>query len=418
MPADVVVIGGGVVGVAVAHALAGRGASVTLLERGERTGMACSAGNGGIVGAGHVEPLASVPALWEGMRALPRRGGPLAIPLRPSSIGWTARFAAAAVSGRDGQAAGALRTLALESAAMHRELAGRLDTSWAQRGFLSVFRGRGALRRAQRAAHGARVLAPDELRTEYPALAPPLAGGLLEPDEAHLDPARFVAALAEEALARGVALRASTEVLGLRTDGDRVHRLVTSRGDLDAGAVVVAAGAWSPSVLRGLPVALPVQGGKGYHVELPAAPGDAELPVYLTEERVVLTPMGDRVRIAGTLEVAGTDERVSMRRVDAVLAAATRAVPSLAGRTPTQVWRGLRPCTPDGLPAIGRAPRLSNVVLATGHGMWGLQLAPVTGRIVADVLEDRPLGEAERAMDPARLDRRATRRAGRAAPRR
>jgi len=395
--ADVVVVGAGAVGIAVAHALADRGARVTVLERRDRPGQACSLGNAGIVGPGHVEPLASVEALREGIGALPDRAGPLAIGVRPSTVSWIARFAAAALRNRDGRAAAALTRLAAESAAMHEQLGARLDTGWARRGFLSVYR------RGMPAAAGGEALDAAAVRALLPGVAEPVAGGILEREEAHCDPERFVAALAAEAAERGVRIACSTEVLGLRATGGRVDRLLTSGGEIRAGTVVLAAGAWSADLLRGLRARLPLQGGKGYHVELPAHEGDPELPVYLPEERVVLTPLDGRVRVAGTLEIAGTDERVSLARLDGVLRAATDAMPALAGRTPLRVWRGLRPCTPDGVPAVGRAPGLDGLVLATGHGMWGLQLAPVTGRIVADLLGGVALGDAERALDPARF---------------
>ena len=401
MRADVVVIGGGAVGIGVAHALGARGARVTVLERGDRPGQACSLGNAGIVGAGHVEPLATLDALREGIGALPNRAGPLAIGVRPSTLTWVMRFAGAALRNRDGRAAAALRRLAEESAAMHAELGARLDTGWTRRGFLSVYRDAAAFAAIPAPSESAQVLDAPGVRAILPGIADPVAGGVLEPREAHCDPERFVAALAAEAVAEhGVTIETGVEVLAIRAVSRRVHGLLTSHGDVRAGTVVLAAGAWSADLLRGLPASLPLQGGKGYHVELPAQDGDPALPVYLPEERVVVTPLDGRLRVAGTLEIAGTDERVSLRRLDGVLRAATEALPSLAGRPALRVWRGLRPCTPDGLPAVGPAPGVDGLLLATGHGMWGLQLAPVTGRIVADLLDG---GAGEPALDPARF---------------
>jgi D-amino-acid dehydrogenase len=122
-----------------------------------------------------------------------------------------------------------------------------------------------------------------------------------------------------------------------------------------------------------------------------------------------VTPLDGRLRVAGTLEIAGTDDRVSLTRLDGVLRAAIEALPSLEGRMLLRAWRGLRPCTPDGLPAVGRVPGVDGLVLATGHGMWGLQLAPVTGRIVADLLEGVPPEGREQALDPGRFGRQAAR---------
>jgi D-amino-acid dehydrogenase len=122
----------------------------------------------------------------------------------------------------------------------------------------------------------------------------------------------------------------------------------------------------------------------------------------LHEDRVVITPLDGRVRFAGTMELSGVNHDVSRRRVDAIGAAVGRFLPSLASRPSVHVWRGLRPCTPDGLPVIGRPPAIENATLAAGHGMWGLQLAPVTAELVARVIAGDDSGTD---LSPLRADR-------------
>jgi len=153
---------------------------------------------------------------------------------------------------------------------------------------------------------------------------------------------------------------------------------------------------------RELELPLALEGGKGYHIDVEAQVGDPSFPIWLHESRVVITPLGARVRLAGTLELTGTDQTVDPRRVDAITQAATRALPTFASRPRLHVWRGLRPCTPDGLPIIGRAPNLDNLTLATGHGMWGLQLAPLTAELVASTVRGR---SPEVDLAPVRPDR-------------
>jgi D-amino-acid dehydrogenase len=167
--------------------------------------------------------------------------------------------------------------------------------------------------------------------------------------------------------------------------------------------VVLAAGVWSGGLTRDLGLRLPLEGGKGYHVDVESRPGDPELPVWLHESRVVITPLDGRLRLAGTLELTGTDRGVDARRVDAIIAAARRAMPHFGSRRTLDVWRGLRPCTPDGLPVIGRAPDLDNAILATGHGMWGLQLAPITARLVAAVVGGEQAAHDLRPLRPERF---------------
>jgi D-amino-acid dehydrogenase len=255
-----------------------------------------------------------------------------------------------------------------------------------------VYRSAGAFAHARdhlnhAAGNGTRALVfPEDLPSEFRStLATDIAGTILDPDEAHCDPRRFVQAIGALAAAEGVDVRTGIEVLGLRRRGARIESLWTTSGDVVADQVVFAAGVWTGELARSLGVRLPIEGGKGYHVDLEARPGDPELPVWLHESRVVITPLDGRLRLAGTLELTGTDRRVEARRVRAIVAAARQAMPQLGSRRTLDVWRGLRPCTPDGLPVIGRPETAQNAILATGHGMWGLQLAPVTARLVASV---------------------------------
>jgi len=193
------------------------------------------------------------------------------------------------------------------------------------------------------------------------------------------------------AVEAGVTIRPRVEVLGVRRRDGRAEAVVTTAGELRAGTVVVAAGAWTPRLVRGLGLFVPVEGGKGYHVDLEPAEGDPALPVWLNETRVIATPLEGRLRLAGTLELAGLDLSVDRLRVGAIVRAAERGLPRLRGRRVLEVWRGLRPCTPDGLPIVGRPAGLANVTLATGHAMMGLTLAPITGRLVAELLAgERP----------------------------
>jgi D-amino-acid dehydrogenase len=407
---DVAVIGGGAVGISAAFELARRGASVAVLERGPELAWGCSAGNAGIVGPSHVLPLANPAAVRDGLRWLARPDSPFYVRPSPAVIPWLSRFAVAAAPGRVRRSRSVLRPLAIHSAALHASLASAgLDAGYRRAGLLNVFNDEKAFSDACREARADeldgiahQVLTAEELRAAGPPLAGPVAGAILYPDEAYCDPKRFVSAVASQADDLGVVTRTGVEVLELRRRGSRIDSLWTTAGDMTVGELVVAAGVWSPRFGSMLGVELPIEAGKGYHVDVPAAAGDPELPIWLHEDRVVITPLGERVRFAGTLELSGLDQEVSRRRVDAIGAAVARHLPDLAARSAVDVWRGLRPCTPDGLPVIGRPVAVDNVTLATGHGMWGLQLAPVSAQLVAQLIA----GEAPaHDLTPLRPDR-------------
>jgi D-amino-acid dehydrogenase len=199
----------------------------------------------------------------------------------------------------------------------------------------------------------------------------------------------------------GADVRSGVELLRLRRAGE----LETTAGRVRAGAVVLAAGTWTRALARGLGVHVPLEGAKGYHLEVQDAPLCAGIPIYMEEARVIATPLAGRLRLAGTLELSGFDMSVDPVRLDALGRAARRTL-TLAGSARTVgVWRGLRPCTPDGLPVIGRAPGADGVYLATGHAMLGITLAPATGEIVASLVSgERPAHDVE-PFDPSRFER-------------
>ena len=400
---DVAVIGGGVVGAMTALELAEQGASVIMIERGAELGWGCSAGNAGIVGASHVQPLATPAAVREGIRWMLQPDSPFSVRPRLAVIPWLTRFVASATPAQVQRSTATLQALARRSATLHAELdrAG-LDAGYRRGGLLDVFASDQALAAARAGAQGGLVLTPADVATVAPQLSGDLAGAILHSEEAHCDPLRFVLAVGAWAAELGTHMRMRSEVLGVRRHGRRISALETSDGALLVDEVVLAAGVWSGRLARELDVSLPLEGGKGYHVDLEAQAGDPGLPIWLHESRVVITPLGARVRLAGTLELTGTDERIDQRRVDAIVRAATRAVPAFAGRPRLHVWRGLRPCTPDGLPIIGRAPNLDNLTLATGHGMWGLQMAPLTAQLVASIVRGT---RAEFDLSPLRPER-------------
>jgi D-amino-acid dehydrogenase len=300
--------------------------------------------------------------------------------------------------------------MAVRSAALHAELAqAGLDAGYRRGGLLEVYRGEAAFAAAQGTGE---VLTPAEVAAVAPQLGPDLVGGIFHRDEAHCDPLRFVLAVGAWAAELGASIQTRTEVLGVRRDARRITALETTRGELRAGEVVLAAGVWSGRLAHELELPLPLEGGKGYHVDVEARQGDPSVPLWLHEHRVVITPFGARLRLAGTLELTGTDQTVDPRRVDAIVEAATRAVPALASRPRLHVWRGLRPCTPDGLPVIGRAPGLDNLTVATGHGMWGLQLAPLTAELVGAVVRGTPPALDLAPVRPDRFERPRPRKRG------
>jgi D-amino-acid dehydrogenase len=411
---DVAVVGGGAIGVCVALELARRGADVLLLESGPDLGSGCSAGNAGLLCPSHVEPIATRAALLDGLRWLGSHDSPFALRPRPALLPWLLRFAAACTPARERAAAAATRTLSQASLELHLQLAREHGTGLEQRGTLNVYEteklyARGLREARENAAAGLanEPLSPAEATGFEPALLGPVAGAIYYPGDLSGDPLAFVQALGRAAADAGADLRTGAEVHALRTRDGRIHELETAIGTVRAGTVVLAAGAWTPRLVRGLGLSVPVEPGKGYHVEYAAATGDPRVPVYLQEARVVATPLPGRLRVAGVLELSGLDLSLSSSRVAAVQRAAERRVRGVAGRTVQSLWSGLRPCPPDGMPIVGRPARYANLVLATGHAMLGFTLAPLTGQLVAELVAGEKPSHDLSLLDPDRFSRTA-----------
>jgi D-amino-acid dehydrogenase len=200
-----------------------------------------------------------------------------------------------------------------------------------------------------------------------------------------------------------------TAVQGWRTSAGRVTALDTSGGERTADEYVLCAGAWSAVTARDLGLRLPLQAGRGLSLTLPAPPGRLRRGLILSEAHVAVTPMDGALRVGGTLELAGLEATVRPARVRGVVKAAVRYLPDLreehfAGLRP---WCGLRPCSPDGLPYLGRVRRFANLSVATGHAMLGVSLAPVTGRLMAEILSDETPHLDVGALRPDRYDERS-----------
>jgi D-amino-acid dehydrogenase len=389
---DVVVVGAGVVGAFAALELAAAGARVEVLERAEGWGTGCSWGNAGLLVPSHARPIAAPESLRAGLAWMWRRDSPFGLRLRPSLAPWLLRYLRASTPSRAEAAERLQRELCRRSLELFEGLAAAgIDSGFRRRGCLTVHTGAAAEEHAAEEAAsetgralGAQVLGGAEARRELePLLSDRVRAAVLFPHEGECDPVRLVRSAGAAAAERGVRLRTRVEAYGMRADGGGVT-VETTSGVVRAEQAVLAAGAWSGRLARSLGVRLPLQGGKGYAAEWAREAAPVSMPLYMHDRRCVANPLDDRTRMTGGLLLDGLDERFDPRRVGAIAAAAHEV---LNVTTPPRLtWRGLRPCTPDGLPVIGTHSAAPGVVLATGHAMLGVTLAPLTGRLVAELV--------------------------------
>ena len=392
---DIAIIGGGVIGVACAVELARRGAHVTVLER-DRVGHGCSYGNAGWLTPSQAVPLANPAMLLKSFTWMLDPESPLYIQPRldPAFLRWLLEFLLSSRPAKFERGAAALVELCRVSVDMWEQVAKRSPEPFGfeRHGLLAVYENAASLEAAKpgvdlvcQSGVRAERWTADDVREKEPAVIGPQVGGYFYPEDAHCEPYGALKALEREARALGVQFLEGTEVFRL-SNGAGTWSLSTTAGDVRAGQIVIASGTWSESLGKMVGLRLPVIGAKGYSLVLPPADPQPKRSIYLIERKVAVNPHRDALRIAGTLELVRDDFSINARRVDVIVRGAKAMLNIGPAPVARETWRGLRPCTPDGMPVIGRARGRGDVWLATGHQMAGLKTAPGTGLLLAQLM--------------------------------
>lgn len=412
---DVVIVGGGVIGLCSAYYLSQSGLSVTIIEKDE-PGEACSQHNAGYVAPGHFVPLAAPGVFKQGLKWMFDSRSPLYLKPRfdPEFLAWAWRFMKSCDEHVMRRAMPLLRDMLKESLHLYEELAiiEGFNFELTKRGLLTVFRTEKAKLAARHEMDlcsevgvEARLLNHDDLHQVDPNVRFRATGGIYFPGDAHLTPAVLVRNLTTFLERSGVRFLRKTEVVGFVSSAGRVTAVRTSEGDVRGEEFVLAAGSWTASLARDLGIRMLLQAGKGYSITIRNPKVIPSIPCIFMERRVAITPFDNSLRFAGTMEFAGIDLTINQKRVEAIL----DAVPlyyenierpdSLRG----DVWKGLRPVTPDGLPYIGRFDRYQNLIAATGHAMIGISLATVTGKLVGEIIEGKKPSHDLELLKPDRF---------------
>lgn len=412
MSQQVTILGAGVIGLCTALDCARRGMTVTVIEKKPPQRDGCSFGNAGMVVPSHFIPLAAPGMVSLGLKWMWNPESPFYIQPRLDAdlLGWGLRFWKAATRARVDAAAPVLRDLSMLSRERFQEMG--LDFGLMKRGLLMLCKQQQTLDEEAHMAEKARALGIpakvlDARATAAldPDVTMDICGSVYFPKDCHLSPARFITTLEAELVRLGVHILWETEVLGFDIEGRAIKSVRTSRGNISTQELVLCGGVWSADLARELGLKIPMQAGKGYSLTLTNPKQLPDLCSICTEARLAVTPMDGALRVGGTMEMAGLDESITQRRVRGITRAFPQYFPAFEERDFAEVkpWSGLRPVSPDGMPYIGRTQRWTNLIVATGHAMMGLSLAPATGHIVAGLIDGQTSPVALDLLSPDRF---------------
>jgi len=410
---DVLVLGGGAIGLACALYLLRAGRSVTVLEQGS-AGGATSHGNCGTITPSHAMPLAMPGIIAQALRWIAQADAPLRVAPRLDFplLAWMLNFARLCNWSDFRRLTAAKAPLLKLSRQALEELVRdqHFDCEFETLGTLTVYRDQQAFEKSAWLPNALREVGlPIEIldgaacRAREPVLNDRIVGGYLHPLDAHLRPNRYVAELARAVRENGGEICESTAISGIRCENARIESVSTAAGEFSGRDVVLALGAWSPLLARQLDLRIPIQPGKGYSITYTRPEHCPRIPLTLKERAVCVTGWSSGYRLGSTMEFAGYDASLNRTRLDALRRGAAEYLIEPEGPHVQEEWYGWRPMTHDDLPILGRCANVQNLVLATGHGMLGVTMSAATGLLIGELITEKPPSIDMMAFHPSRF---------------
>lgn len=402
--ANTVIVGGGIIGLCSAYYLQKAGHSVTVIDRGDITD-GCSFGNMGYMSPSHFVPLASPGIIAEGFKYMLSSSSPFYIKprLNLDLMKWAWHFFHHSNATNVKNAAPHLNNILMLSRNLIGDMRMQIGDNFAmeEKGCFMLCKQQKTLEHEFHLADDAEKLGLEVERLDragVQALEPDVqldvAGGVLFRDDCHYDPGILMKSLKSYLETNGAVFKLNTEVTGFEKTNNSVTAVNHAEGKIACDNVVISTGSWLPAVAKLLGINLLLQPGKGYSYTYEHVEKNIRYPAILVDGRCAITPWGQRLRIGGTMELSGINNKVLTKRMDGIYKAAKAFYPGLDIDPPPakKIWHGLRPVTPDGLPYIGQPDNYTNVVVAGGHAMLGISQGTGTGLIVSQLLTGKTPG--------------------------
>lgn len=413
MSKEVVIIGGGIIGLCSAYYLQKEGCAVTIIDQSGMT-KGASFVNAGYITPSHIIPLSAPGMITKGLKWMFDTASPFYVKPRLDKdfLKWAWAFKKSATASKVEKAIPIIKEINILGRTLYEEIkqSGDFNFHYERKGLLMLYKtdkageeewevGQRAIKEGLNVNH----ITAEEVKKMEPDAAIDCKGAVYFDSDAHMTPKEFMAEMVSYLKEKGVTFYTHEKVQDLVISKDAIKEVMTTKRKLKADEVLIAAGSWSPLLTRKLGVKIPIQAGKGYRINTERETG-ITIPALLVEAKVAVTPMNGFTRFAGTMELAGINDTINPKRVKAISKSVSNYYQglSLTKEEEATADYGLRPCSPDGLPYIGRTHKYKNLIIASGHAMMGWSLGPPTGKLVSEIISDKKLSLDIKPFHPDR----------------
>lgn len=396
------IVGGGIIGLCTAWYLSKEGFNITVIDKNDFTD-GTSYGNAGMIVPSHFVPMSAPGVVSQGLKWMLNKKSPFYIRPRLDTdlIQWLWHFARSANSSHVTQSIRVLHEINERSKSLYKDIAATdgYDIKFEEKGLLMLYKTRKQEKeeehlteKAHKLGVAAEMLDQYGLKNIEPEMELDVLGGVYFPGDAHLYPDQLMTQLVTNLKKSGVSFISNTSIIDFKSKGSKIESLLTSKNnEISVQNVLLSTGCWTAQLLKKVGLKMYLQDGKGYSITLKNPNLRPHIPTILSEAKVAITPMGQDLRVGGTLELSGLKNYINRARVKGIVNSIPKYYRNLnvPYSQTTKIWQGYRPCTPDGLPYIGKYNSIENLYVGTGHGMMGLSLGAITGKLLSEIISDQ-----------------------------
>lgn len=398
----IIIVGGGAIGLSAAYYLQKRNYDIIVIDSGDITDN-CSFGNMGLLAPSDFVPLASPGAIAEGLRSLLNRESPVYIKPRLSLpfLNWAIQFYKSSTQQNVDKNTPHLKDLLNLSRRLINDIRDDIGDVFEMEeiGCMQMYHSQKLYEQKLRIADAqersglvVERLNREELQRREPDVELNIYGAVLFKNDAHLHPGKFMIAMKNYLEKKGVVFQLNTKVTGFEKNAKTIKLVVTDKGIFSADSILLSTGSWLTQLAKKLGINLLLQAGKGYSYTYDHVEKNIRYPALLMDAHCAITPWNHSLRIGGTMEFSGINNKVLINRMHNIFSSVKLFYPGLKINFPPKdkIWTGLRPVTPDGLPYIGNVESFDNLFLAGGHAMLGISQGAATGKIISGLVERTP----------------------------